>query len=806
MMTLKEAVSRIQNGSCILFTGAGFSLGAISYSGKFRLAWQIANEMYSQCDVPEDDQDGNLMSAADWYLQQFGPDDTIAYLNKQFNVQDISREHDVIAKEKWRRCYTLNYDNVLETAYHKNNKKLTPVTPSSNLKDYDVSSVCVHLNGSINNLNRSTINDEFKLTSISYAVDNITKTQWWELFESDLIICDAIFFVGCSLKWDIDVVRLINRISNMKEKTFFIVGEKESERNITTLKHFGTPVKLGINGFAKLIEEEPQRSNKTIERSYKFFLKPNIRSTKPDRDLKHFVNLITEGYVDEHLLDFSIRQPDYFPYFLYRDKIDTIKSKIASGIRNFIITSDIGNGKTILLKALSLILQRQDYEVFILDRELPAAIEELEFICENIKQPTIFIVENYSNHIDILNKFNIFRTEEHILILSERRTRYEVNQFLLTSISNENFYEISLDELSDNEIELLISLIDKNYLWGDRLNLCYKDKFQFIVNKCNRRLSQFLLRIIKANDLQKRYSNVLQVIKDKKQYYLALLYILVNDVLQFDLKIEDIINDLGYDSLNNHEFYKDPNIREFINLSDGRIRFKSSIFASYLLRDVLSDEDIKDLMVELFSILHEKKDIDRIKKQLKSMTKHSNLMKVFRERRSEEKGMLYYYRQIVDFEYCQQSPLFWLQYAIARLFDKDFKNAEICFKNSYELAKRTQGYDTYQIDNHYARFLLEGKIEGYLQEECMMLFINAHKKLMVNRKGDEHRWYSFKVAENYIPFYEKFGNTFSISEMITFKKCCLEMIKKMEVYLRRDGAPEKERIQETLKHLILLSA
>lgn len=810
MKAYNDAIAQIQHGRCVLFTGAGFSIGANNACGKIQTASQIAADMYRICDVPEDDIDNNLMSAADWFLREKGPDELIKYLNIQFDAIEVAQHHLSIAKNNWKRCYTINYDNVLEVACKRNGKHIQTVTPSSDYEAYSHDSICVHLNGAISNLNRRTIEEEIKLSSYSYAVDSITKTNWWNLLQSDLITCDYIFFVGCSLKADFDVIRLINRVPDLKKRTYFIVGPQESLRTTTMLEQYGAVLKIGVEQFSVDIEDAPIHPSDTPIYNLKCFSSPTIRIEEPDRDLSHFTKLVTEGCINHHLLDFSLHRPDYFPYILYRDRIDVVESKIQSGVKNFIVYSDLGNGKTVFLHSLSMVLKRKGMNVFILDTDLPGALEEIEYISNNYDPGTIIIVENYGDHTDFLDKLHLFRNPNHILVLSERRMRYEVSQFLLKNISAELFFEISLDELSDNEIDSLIVLVDKNYLWGKALdiNASNVDKRKYIINKCNRRLSQFILNLIKGNsDLKNRYAQVVQAIKSKQEHYRALLYIIINEVLGFKLTITDIITDLDYAALNSFEFNRNPYLKELIDFDDNRIVFRSSIFASYILREVLSDDDVKDAMVELFKTLHEKRGNKRIRNQLKYMTKHSSLMKVFTEYRQESKGILYYLRQIVDLEYCQSSPLFWLQYAIARLFDRDFANAETCFNNAYALAKSSQNrYDTYQIDNHHARFLLEARIAEYLQDDPCELFVNAHNKLIVTRKGEEQRWYSFKVAENYIPFYNKFYDTFSPVEKLKFKKCCLDMISKMEIFLKNDGSPEKERVRKTCNELTTMLA
>lgn len=72
-MTFDDAIRMIFNGKCLLFTGAGFSLGARNYKSsdsQFKSAAEIAKNLYDLCAVPEKDQDYNLSRAANWYKKR----------------------------------------------------------------------------------------------------------------------------------------------------------------------------------------------------------------------------------------------------------------------------------------------------------------------------------------------------------------------------------------------------------------------------------------------------------------------------------------------------------------------------------------------------------------------------------------------------------------------------------------------------------------------------------------------------------------------------------------------------------------
>jgi len=70
------------------------------------------------------------------------------------------------------------------------------------------------------------------------------------------------------------------------------------------------------------------------------------------------------------------------------------------------------------------------------------------------------------------------------------------------------------------------------------------------------------------------------------------------------------------------------------------------------------------------------------------------------------------YEEIKGLPHCSRYPLFWLQYAIAALVAKDFQRSKAYFDTAYSLADRLDHYDAFQIDNNYARLLLERAIQS----------------------------------------------------------------------------------------------
>lgn len=796
-MNIEDAVKLICNGKCLLFTGAGFSIGATNYKSTdyhFKTASLIAKELYTLSKVPDYDQDNDLSRASLWYKEVYGPQRIIDYLHHEFTVKDITPTQRAYGEFNWRRCYTLNYDEILEKAYNENGKLLTTVTPSKNSRDYNTGTVCIHLNGSISNLNLETIETEFKLTSSSYAKDYIKHTGWWDIFLDDLIVSDAIFFIGCSMRSDLDLVRLLSGASNkVKEKTFFIVSPNESAIDVSRLKEYGEVAKIGADGFIELLRSVPQQTIVAKPKSLYYFNSPKTFSSRPEYRRKDFLDLLIQGHLNEHLLDFALKTPDYYPYYIYRDNLNNVTQKIIEGKSLFVIHSDLGNGKTLFLKGLSYILQNKGYNVFYFSYNSPSAIDELAYICEGIYAPTIIIVENFVDNIQLLQKIKRYHREHVTLILSERTSAYETSYTLLQRISDIEPIDIDLNILSDIEIENLITIIDKNGLWQTRSNYTHQKKQEFIIKSCKRHMSQFVMQIVKSNDLERRYATIVNIIKNKNNYFEALLYILIGTVLQLNLKTRNVIDDLNYDTLN-EAFKRNQYIREFIDFDEDEIIIKSSILAQYVLKKLLNHSDIGDSIINIIRKLHEKQGSTRIKTSLKKLCLYDNLNKIL-SKKGFNKSVFKIYENISTLEYYQESPLFWLQFAIARLADEDYRDAKRCFDNAYSYAAKT-GLDTFQIDNHYARYLLENASKNKSEIDIPMdIFRQAHRILMVKRKGQELKYYNYRIAGHYLDFYNAFADQLTINEKTEIYEACNEMIAAMNLYLSLESASKKDLVE-----------
>lgn len=64
----------------------------------------------------------------------------------------------------------------------------------------------------------------------------------------------AIFFIGYSMKYDLDLQRTVYGV-NVHDKTFFITKEDETKGNIKYIEKYGNVYSLGIQNFSKKVKK-----------------------------------------------------------------------------------------------------------------------------------------------------------------------------------------------------------------------------------------------------------------------------------------------------------------------------------------------------------------------------------------------------------------------------------------------------------------------------------------------------------------------------------------------------------------------
>jgi tetratricopeptide (TPR) repeat protein len=208
------------------------------------------------------------------------------------------------------------------------------------------------------------------------------------------------------------------------------------------------------------------------------------------------------------------------------------------------------------------------------------------------------------------------------------------------------------------------------------------------------------------------------------------------------------------------------------------IRIKSSILASHLLHNVFSAKRIVTTLIGMVNQAEARRSERDFHQILSSLMRYGSVSLILPEDNRLE-ATTTFYEGIKNLPSTKANPQFWLQYAIACLaFDK-LERAERYFEDAYSLAEKMDGYDTFQIDNHYARLLLEKALTKVAMDDVVLLVDDA-KKIILRQMQGEFRYYPYRVALGLFRCFERFAGKWSPAHVAYFKRIFEEIKRRCE--------------------------
>ena len=168
----------------------------------------------------------------------------------------------------------------------------------------------------------------------------------------------------------------------------------------------------------------------------------------------------------------------------------------------------------------------------------------------------------------------------------------------------------------------------------------------------------------------------------------------------------DVASDLL--RLNHSAFRKlmnDSVVRQILSPQSGIALFRSPVIASAVLSGVESASTITEVVIDCIKEGHHNRYADQYLGRISTeLTRFANLERIL-PTSGKRIALQNLYEELKTVPTIRSDPLFWLQYAMARLSLGQLDFARRYFEQSYSIAN-SMNFDTYQIDNHYCRLLL----------------------------------------------------------------------------------------------------
>ena len=753
-MDAHEAIELALSGESLMFAGAGFSADAQNLHGSaFKMGLRLADYLSKGAGS---DELLPLDAAAEEFIAVHGKDRLIDELLGEFTAKLITATQSDIALVPWKRIYTTNYDDIIEKAYSDASKKILPVTASDRVRDIPLTqSVCVHLNGWIHELNRSTLQTEFKLTARSYMDASLEESDWASILRDDIRAARSVFFIGYSLA-DLDIRRLLFEYEALKDKCFFVVGKDAKKSTVNICSNFGQVLTIDASTFAAQVRKI---SATFVPPAAKQFNSNNIERfaipvKQPPFSNKDLFDLFFEGDVDRALLTRSMSGE--IKYFLERREISDVLEHLKQKPGVFVLHSELGNGKSLLAEGIKYRADQSGFSVYTLLEHSPEILRDIDLIFKDTSKKLI-VIEDYTDWMDQIRHILQVADDRCSLLLTSRSSIHDVNIDRLASFAGDyEITELEVDKLSAPELDWLSQVFDATGLWGARKALSLDLKRKFLSETCGAEFQAVLLEAFRSPSILSRLKTIVSAIEKKTGYYSVVMTILILNVISNAPSIDRLVDFWGHQVLDTR-FKQDPLIRQLIDFSKGCVLLRSSVTAKHILHELVDLEDLVDTLIQIARVSNNRaRAIDYHFHVKNELMRFYNLQELLPDKPERGREIIRYYDTIKNLSTVNDYPLFWMQFAIACEVLGDFKQTERYFETAYALAEKRGGFNTVQIDNRYAEFLIHRAIaEKTGIEDAILDFQEAHR-LLAAQARNERLYFPYKVARLYEGFYDAY--------------------------------------------------
>lgn len=781
-MNFNDAITCALDGEAVLFVGSGFGYGAKNLQGiKPVTGGEFAEELWKESGLS-----GNAASlsiASQAYIQKHSRSALAELCRSAFTIKTPAAHHIDIAALPWQRIYTTNYDDLLEKSAHEASRALNGVVLDDPVEKYLGPRLCVHLNGSISRMAPTDLDSTFKLTQASYVTDTLLKSHWMSVFTQDLRLCRAVIFVGYSM-YDLDIARLIYK-EDIKDKAFFVTAPdlRPDHLDALMLPMFGEVVDIGVAEFANRIKGV-RAKHAPVKRPPPYVELERVRATVEAAlpSNAQLEQLFLYGKFNPSLL--ATATTNGARGVVIRDKVTSVVGALNTG-RDAVIVADLGNGKTIALEEVAHSLLLGGWTVYRLQRNSKDLLKELSRLI-NDEGKIALLVDGYVPFLDAIEYVALRRNDRPIrFALTSRSAVHEAYRDRLEEALRKPMVdEFDLNTMSKSEAEGLIRIIDEFGLWSDFSALSDIAKMRLIRTDCSSQIHQALLKIYKSPHISARIEEMFRGISVAVNRVVTAAFLISASGLQSDKRlIDELLSDAPLTRLSNMDR---ESVRFLWDDVGGKLRIRSSVLAQFYLTTLANAGSSVRVLIEMFENAHAwRSSAPEYIYFMRTVMSFSALQLMLPATGFRE-ATVKFYEAIQTLHFVSKNPHYWLQYAIARLsFDDDLDEIGIYFASAYAHAKRTN-FDTYKIDNHYARFLLR-KAEHAPDIQVAFSHFEEARVIIEGQMAKEKSHYAFRVAGGAEKFINARLDEFSGAQRLTAIRFCetaLERIAKLSNDLR----------------------
>lgn len=804
----------IETGTSILFLGAGFSAEATNTRDEdIKDVSALIIHLLNQIDVTSSD-GYDLDTAAEEFQKAYGDEATVSALHSNFRTKAYTDDQATIVTQPWRRIYTTNYDDVIETICSDNRKPITTHGVQDPVSEpMPGTTQLLHIYGNIGRASASEFSKTFLLTERQRDNSPFLKSQWMRAFHNDVLAASSLIFVGFSLT-DIDIRRLLNLMPpEVLQKIHFVTRPSTRQPILTRLGKFGTPHPIGLSALAAHLGTKragaPLISYPTLPISMQeIFFTPKLEASISALDIER---LFISGSTDLSKLSQADISANAGAYTISRSRnAYTRAGNNASGTMPILVNGDIGNGKTIFADQVGYLYAQKNYRVFKFKRESDNIGEVLAYL-QTLDDPTLLIFDDVMRFPQLPTAILEMRKSNLVILATVRTSFLDISPLTVKSrLGNMTFIQIDLDSPARDETQRIVAYLTLNGLLGKYSDLSDSEKLNFIERTCGGQIRDIVLSLYETGVLHSKVEellvNIQKLDKDAQSIIIfsAVLTIagfqefseiwLLTNLLDYSGAFEDL-----REALNNNGLGK------LVQIDKGNLSIRSPALAEFILKHVFNLEAVLNVVKRaLYSInshFSSEDDLVKMARVLLKFSVYGRLIKSNRENAIIEN----FYDDCRSLTFAANDPLFWIQRSICLMHNNQFDIAFRFIDTAYSLARRRINWDTYQIDNHKARVLLTQSREtgvspdGNREREAISLL-----QSVLARRNDD-LYHPLSVMRLYVEIVDKYLNDISQEQSLSLKQSidtAIRSIKSFKHAGRFKNLPElRNRLSSAAKAL-----
>lgn len=759
----QHAFFSIFSGKALLFLGAGFSKGAKSLSLDGQQLTDFPGGQELAADLMKDlglEITESLDRCAEFYESKTSRSQLLSTLARRLDAKSVADFQKNILSCPWNRIYTTNYDNIISTTKSLP-KKLRNIGLKDKIPHYTNSTIeCLYINGYLDMV--SPKESSITITREDYAsTDNEQRKDIIRMFRTDVSMVENVFFLGYSI-YDIEVAQILQEDTSIKKKIFFVVGNNINPINEATIEKYGTVVKITCDKFSHLLTEArkeytliPPVHEKVFPSLHKYEVLNTNNQTIPNAKIDPIFELLVRSRTDREHIQKSLQNKN--TDILIRSNIELIQNYIDNNKKIIIIHSHTCNGKTIFLEELAAKLN-EFYTIFFAtpsSQSLSRDLIELSKLYENKK--IIVIIDGYARSIHEISPI-IDKLNNITFVFSERTA---IHRIVSPSFNFSGAEIFSLDQLDAQEITDFAKILIDNGITGISERVLISD----ITNKYENSIGKTILALIEHSEAANRF--IEKIKKDisentsyrNEAYTIIMLSILIGQPIK-----KSIINEiLDVQTAYSQKFIQTSLFHDlFINKDDTIVC--PGILPYIISKKAFDPDHARDIAINLakYVYLHRNKPFyDKIS----SLSMRYSFLQNALPNENFLSNSTAFYMELRTVGGLGSFPLFWLQFAIAKLNYRDFVTAKQYLKSAYQMAERTN-FNTYQIDNQYAKLMLMA--DDTILDSPFDRFCKA-ENLLTHQLINNQDKYPYRSAAT-LKYFKVYFNTLTIEQLIRIKK------------------------------------